>query len=326
MDSTDTLYVLRLAEDSLQKKPQTSWTPYFSVDSIEGVQTIPPRTVTAVDGAGPVIWRVVKTVENAEDRSKDRVRVIFSEKIVDSAGMTITVNTAPSALFNVYLRTAEGDYVLDTVKLSGIANIIGVPGDSIVEFVMTNGSDLGPTNYFSINTGSGIVADKAGGNAPVPDNRKVRVEIVGNTTQQIAAIPNPTRPTFRHTSPGEFNAWHEPQAWRWTRDEGSGAVLRFTLVIRDINDDQRIKIMVKVYDVVGNLVQTTQENDLLNPSGNGTRIPRDAGIYTVDLYWNGSNKNGMAVAPGVYRVVVYLDYASSKYEDVRVYTMVGIGK
>jgi hypothetical protein len=59
---------------------------------------------------------------------------------------------------------------------------------------------------------------------------------------------------------------------------------------------------VKIYDVIGNVVNYVILNNLLKGANT------DSTSVTIDLYWNGANGRGMLVAPGVYRVVAYIDY------------------
>ena len=80
---------------------------------------------------------------------------------------------------------------------------------------------------------------------------------------------------------------------------------------------------LKIYNVVGNVVNWQGPSNILEntntTSGSATKI---------DIYWNGANKKGMMVAPGVYRVVVYLDYPATAVDlpDVRLVSKVGISR
>lgn len=321
VDSTfDSVYVAYFAEDT-STGPQTSWRPYVALSGIEGVATVPPQTHRTIDGAGPVIWEVTKSIKEAEDRTQDRIRVIFSERILSSSGTILPLETVPESLFYVYEKQADGTY--DTIPgvFAGIENLAGVVSDSIVEFVMTNGNDLRSRQYLNIR-GTDLITDKSGqANVPTEDNLKVRVRIVGPPPTKVTSFPNPTRPVFRRESPGTFRAVHEPRARQWALDDRSGTVLTMAVPVPDIGEPQQIEVFVKIYDMVGNLVHEAQNPDLV------AGLARDGGsVQNVDLYWNGSNAKGMPVAPGVYRVVVYLDYASKKHEDARLQTNVGIGR
>ena len=45
-----------------------------------------------------------------------------------------------------------------------------------------------------------------------------------------------------------------------------------------------------------------------------------------NIYWRGLNSAGLPVAPGVYRAVIYIDYASPSHVDTRPSTNVGISR
>jgi hypothetical protein len=63
-----------------------------------------------------------------------------------------------------------------------------------------------------------------------------------------------------------------------------------------------IHCLMKIYDAVGNVVQSA-ENKNFRPDSTSTSNIRQAAVY-----WNGTNAQGMVVAAGVYRVVVYIRY------------------
>jgi hypothetical protein len=312
---TDTVFRLSIAEDSIPPTPQTGWTPYLSLTGLEGVADVPEGTFECTDGAGPVIWRVEKRMPDVDDRSKDRITVIFSEAVFDSDGTLIKLNTPPADLFVAY------DANLDT--LSGMFDgieYLTVVGDSIVEFVMTNNKDLSPNYYMNINWSTHLVIDAAEQNEPHQDNRKVRVTLVNAPPPKAVPFPNPTTPIFSHKPPSVFEARYEPQAWRWVHDDRAGVAVRFTITIPDPTQSRRVRAAAKIYDVVGNLVQSAVEEDLLQ------NVPTDLSVYDVDIYWNGSNSSGMPVAPGTYRMVIYVDYDEPTLEDAKMATNVGIGR
>jgi hypothetical protein len=35
-------------------------------------------------------------------------------------------------------------------------------------------------------------------------------------------------------------------------------------------------------------------------------------VHDMDMYWNGTNQKGMVVAPGIYRVFLFLESSSEK--------------
>jgi hypothetical protein len=297
-----------------------------SLTSMSGAKPGLRNTTLCVDGAGPVIWKVTKTVESANDRHTDRVRVTFSEKVYRD-GKLIEPDSKPIDLFVIYERNSvTGAWDTVKVKLDSIPYLTRI-NDSIVEFIMVNGADLNQGNYMNIDVSTGRISDQETPvNKTQANNRIVRIEVIGNPNTKLVPVPNPTRPTFVHVAAGGFNAWHEPKAINWVKDEGSGAVLRFSVLIPDAADgkDLTIRVSVKVYDIVGNEVNSTYTADLLRVPGHEVSLFSSA--QTIDLYWNGSNRNGMPCSPGVYRAVVYIDYAEPSFPDQRLSTNVGIGK
>jgi hypothetical protein len=83
----------------------------------------------------------------------------------------------------------------------------------------------------------------------------------------------------------------------------------------------KVKGTLKIYDVVGNTVNWGNTDDLFHgvPDNNQT-------APSFDFYWNGLNANGMKCSPGVYRVVIYIDYpGASNISDVKLIKKVGLG-
>lgn len=327
----DSIYVLKFKEDSttVPDQAQTDWRPYISIKGWEDVRRIPlSAKVKCLDGAGPVIWKVEKHSESLTDRTKDKIRVIMSESVLDAEGNSINVNTDPKDLFLVYVWNSK-DQRFDTLHtmLDSIDNLARVVNDSIIEFRMENGKDLSTSHWLNINMTNAQVRMTDGTdqtNNPHVDNRKVQVLPVSPVNPPLIPFPNPSAPTFRREPPGYLSAGHKPVARQWVRDDESGVVLNFPLPIPGTSEDRTIKVYFKIYDAVGNLVNSTTHDDLLatiDATALGT-----SSTYNIDLYWNLSNAQGMPVAPGTYRVVVYVDYSSPKYEDTRMYTNVGVGR
>jgi hypothetical protein len=93
--------------------------------------------------------------------------------------------------------------------------------------------------------------------------------------------------------------------------------------------ETKIRIKVKIYDAVGNPVQSGEQDDILK-SLRPNEDKDSATLYDADIYWNGFSKKKMPVAPGVYQVVIYREYYGSevakKYGDARMIAKVGISK
>ncbi|HUI91243.1 MAG TPA: fibro-slime domain-containing protein, partial [Chitinivibrionales bacterium] len=171
---TDSVFTLYLREDSSTGKPQTAWTPSLSIAGIVGADTIEGFRTT--DGAGPVIWKVTKTIGNTEDRTQDRVTVTFSEKIFDKDGASFKLSNIPGLVFTVWKRNSSGGYDSVPGVLDSILHFATLLNDSTLQFDMLNGKDLTSNEYLSISIDS-QVTDQAHKNYPDDNNRKVPVYI-----------------------------------------------------------------------------------------------------------------------------------------------------
>jgi hypothetical protein len=325
--ASGTRFVLYLHEDSTTRAgvPQTNWRPRITIRGLADAGEI--IDYACIDGAGPVIWRVIKTIYNAEDRRQDVVTVIFSEPIKGANETVFSASkVSPGSVLIVYKPSASG-VGYDTIynALEGISAFTRMVNDSTLEFSMLNGLDITWNNFVNINSLSGQIYDGkvGGGNAPVVDNRKVQVQVVNALPAKVVAVPNPSGPTFAHTGegygPGQLYFKHEPKARDWVRRERAGTVLTFQIPSPQAGDT--VEGYIKIYDVIGNFVIQAETKNAL------ASLPyqSNSSDVTYDIYWNGSNEKGMKVAPGVYRTVVYLTYKSgTKIQKKRLYGSVGI--
>jgi hypothetical protein len=181
---------------------------------------------------------------------------------------------------------------------------------------MKNGRNLGTGNYVNIRNNN-LIRDNAG-NVPPADNQRVRVIIVVGDLFKIIIGP-PARPALDHPEPLTFA--HNINARNWVQNgEGTLISLNDLSIPPNPEDARNVKAYMKIIDVVGNPVNWCETTNMFSsvPSTGGT-APK------MDLYWNGLNNLGMPVAPGVYRVVVYINYPeSAKIPDARVVSKVGI--
>ena len=312
LNRTDSVWVIALKET----KPdlaQTQWTPYVSFDMVSDMGIDSAIGRVAIDGAGPVVWRVTKTITDPDDRSKDIIKVVFSEPVMRSEnGSNLSSADTPSVIFNIWEKDPRDTtkFIVKTLLL-GINNLQSVISDSVLEFITYNNADITSRHYFSIKVvgDSSYISDKVGqGNPPDPENQKVRVMVISEPPNKVISIPNPAKATPDHGPIGSIKVAHDPQAREWVLKEGTGVIFTFNLTIPDsISKNLKIKCIVKVYDMVGNQVVTGETKNLLNS------IPRDVlegqkSVFNVDLFWNGYNSKKMKVAPGVYQVIIYLDY------------------
>ena len=78
---------------------------------------------------------------------------------------------------------------------------------------------------------------------------------------------------------------------------------------------------------MGNLVTESFETDLVSQIQSKIGRTDTQSSFDIDVYWNGSNGRGMTVAPGMYRAIVYVDYAdNANYRDYRQAVNLGIGR
>jgi hypothetical protein len=150
---------------------QTSWTPTLMLTDLARINS---GTTTCADSCPPVIYRAIKTISNAKDRSKDSVKVMFSERIQGPNGATFAITNQPPNTFAVWWGNTT---VSADTLLSGIANFTCIVNDSILYFRMSNRKDLSAQNWMNIETSSIVIRDKLG-NTPASNNRKVPVQII----------------------------------------------------------------------------------------------------------------------------------------------------
>src|SRR5271157_5203946 len=172
---TGTHFVVYLHEQQ-NGIPQTAWRPLVSIWGIQGAPDI--NNLMTKDGAGPVIWMVVKTINNPQDRKQDVVTVIFSEPIAGQGGSQFVWSTVkPSDVFSVYrLNAAQTGYDTLSTMLDSIVSFTQMVNDSTLRFSMTNGNDITTNDYMNIKVAAGQIFD-ARGNAPVFVNRKALVAV-----------------------------------------------------------------------------------------------------------------------------------------------------
>jgi hypothetical protein len=316
---TDSLFSIYLVEPKPGEAgyvyPQTGWTPTITIGGI-GASAL---SHVCADGAGPVVWSVVKTITNTSDRSTDLVTVTFSEPIKSGVN-DFSLSTMPDLVLQVWKHTTTPDGLRDTIvevtnMLDSIPSFVQIDQTkTMLSFTMTNKHDLTTRDYINIvwtDSLKRLTDNKTPANSPAEDNRLVQVVVKGTPAEQIIVTPNPSGPNFTHTSspynngPGEFQLAYNPRARDWVRVDRSGVVLTFNIA-PSINPStglpEKISGYIKIYDMVGNVVQEKTNDDMLPATW------ADSSVHPFDMYWNGSNSRGMRVAPGIYRAVLYLKY------------------
>jgi fibro-slime domain-containing protein len=333
---SDSVWVIKLKENT-EKGPQTDWTPTISIDRNEAMTLDSMPELVAIDGAGPVIWEVTKEIKDIRDRRADVVTIKFSEPVqrATDEGQSLTSSDSLIMMLDVWeaIPNSNGTftYVLVDSMLKNIDNIQST-GDDGLSFLVLNGVDIAPNHRISIrmiiingDTTAYITDRAATPNLPEHTNQMVPVEIIG-APPIIEAAPNPTRPSASHVKPGQLKLEHTLEAKTWAQN-GEGVLVRITLTIDkakwDSTYDNRLPAVMKIYDFVGNIVNRAETKDLLK------KLPKDVqegktSVFPVDFYWNGYNRDGMPVAPGLYRLVVRTDSKNPAYPKKAYVVTVGI--
>jgi len=119
---------------------------------------------------------------------------------------------------------------------------------------------------------------------------------------------------------GTIYASHDPTAVRDIRgkDENGnptakaygGTVFQVPVYVPE-GDGARVRCQLKVYDLAGNLVISGESDDAVRGMEQKGQFP-EKGMH---LYWNGYNSKAMKVAPGTYRMVVYVTYEGNLSDE-----------
>jgi hypothetical protein len=326
---SDSVFTVVLTESN-KSVPQTGWEPSLTMSGVSGMSVVNGYSVQ--DGAGPVIWSIVKTIGGPSDRTQDKVTVTFSEPI-GTNGNDFTPAMPPSGIFHVWEIhvSVNGDTTYTEVPgmLSGITEFFKVEnGGQSVSFYMSNGKDLTTRDYLNIVFDStGRITDKNPPlvNGPVPTNQRVEVTVKSVPAREILVVPNPSVPTFVRQRPGELHLEHQPNGRQWVRQDGGGTVMTFRIAPAT---GEIVTGYLKIYDVIGNIVfsvdSSKSKGGIVPPSWASS----DSSAHDYDIYWNGSNAQGTKVAAGVYQAMLFLKYTdqAGKSRNSRLLGTVGISR
>jgi len=290
---------------------------------------------------------------NGKNISENYIDVAFSEKVMSSdktafgGGNKNGADTkyVPEVLFNMWrqgqnkakmartraLSKTTGDaydgkpFVLryDDNPLVGITKSVYID-ESTVRFYLESEKPIEPPNdYINIRTKDQevnpwdptAVLDMPG-NIPLANNRKVPITFGNEPNENLKAIPNPASPESRPRQvsggytvrPGVIVAVHDREALELIRNP-SGPLIGGTVfeVPVYVPTTGTVKCQLKVYDLAGNLVVAGESNNAASGM--------ETGYSKMHLYWNGYNSKKMKVAPGTYRMVVYISYSNLGKND-----------
>lgn len=307
-------YYLYLEEKGSESVGQTAWTPTISIENLFDVETTKNRLT--IDGAAPVVMEAKKESVDAKDPSKDLLTITLSEKVLHSeTNAKFSPANRPDSIFNVWVINSNNQF--ERVNL--FDNIAGFVSATDISFVikMTNGIDITDKNYINIKDEYRLVIDQLR-NFPSDNNIKRRVKIDPIPGDAIP-IPNPTYASFEHTGPGVLKMVNDEKAIEYAK-EGKGTVIR--VVLPAAIEGETVKGYWKIYDIAGNIVNTSHNDNILDETTTAVR----ASNYYVYLYWNGSNAKKMTVAPGIYKAVLYFVYSKGSQKDLRYVVSIGFKK
>jgi fibro-slime domain-containing protein len=338
---TDSIVILYLKEDIGDSSAQTGWKPIISSDgNIElGLDSILDHT--SIDGAGPVITSVSDKIVSATNRKQDVVTVTFSEPIQRFDNIPLKPTDMPSVMFYVWEKDPQGNFRLRDSILTGIDNIV-VLNDTTISFVMSNGFTLSQWNYFSIKTiissngdTTSLITDKASFNGllnpnyPNGNNVQVKVVIIGDPEHDLKIYPNPASADDRRVPAGTFTVKHDPGAHYYIEKQGGGGIIfSLTFMVPNPSDNVKVRLKIKVYDAVGNPVIYGDDDNILESDISGQSLKLSPGISNIEIYWNLFKLDSYKIAPGMYKVVEYLDYygspKASNYHNSRKTKLFGV--
>jgi hypothetical protein len=338
---TDSVIVIYLKETIGDSSAQTGWKPVINFEgNIElGLDSI--LNHNSIDGAGPVITKVTDKIVSSTNRKLDVVTVTFSEPIQRFDNVPLKATDIPSLLFYVWEKDQQGNMILKDSILAKIDNITFI-NDTTITFVMTNGYVLSQWNYFSIKTAktasgdtTSIITDKAllngilNPNYPNSNNVQVKVLIIGDPDHELKIYPNPASADDRYIPAGTFDLRHDPLAYQKMTKEGYGGIIfSITFMVPDKSENVKVRLKLKVYDIVGNPVISGEESDLTRKNSKNENLNLNKGISKLEIYWNLFKKDKIKLAPGMYKVVEYLEYYgsvnASKYHNTRNGVLFGV--
>jgi hypothetical protein len=311
------VYVHEFQTNQQNPVPQTGWKPLLTIRDISGVENVTDFLTT--DGCPPVVWRAVKRIVS-QNLCQDTVSVYLSEKITGAGGSSFSASNSPQLTFAAWKKDVNDTFNLDTV-LSGINSFARIVNDSILIFSMYRPLggclDLNSDYWINLQSQNPTLFDRKN-NAPAAENRKCRIIVEGSSIGVVVPV-NPAGPSTRYVQTPVLEFKNTPQALQWvTSGPGSGVVVLIQgLTIPEVDAD-KVKGYITIYDQAGNTVNWGSNDRLFDGTSS---LDRDGFVQ----YWNGLNRKGMIVAPGIYRMVIYVDYpGTTGIKDIKKTAKIGM--
>ena len=302
---SDTVFTLYLAEQKTSD-PQSAWRPSVTITGMADING--GDSILCEDGAGPVVWSVTKSITSIGDRKQDLITVIMSEPIAFKNGDALTASIAPGRMFNVWTINNNGDTVILAGFLDSITSMFKVVDPKTVQFYMGNGNDLTDRQLINLRSDTPAVADASPRlNQPVVTNQRVSVKMNTSLPEIVLIVPNPSKPALNRERPGILLCSYNPQARDWVRIDQAGVLMTFKLMPFE-GSSEKIKARLMIYDAIGNQVNSADNGDIIPPEWRSGATT----VHDMNLYWNGTNRQGMTVAAGLYRVFIFLETATQK--------------
>jgi hypothetical protein len=292
---------------------QTALEPPLTFDNSAGtISYITPDLIDDIDvrdGAGPVVDSVVVNVDNVNDRTLDRITIVFSEDVRDSSGNYLTTAySSPEDMFELW--QVVGDSTVPVTDVLEYYTIVSTEDNRVVlQHKQDNKPDSGAvkfqTNYMvslKADTAAGdpVVLRDGRGNPPVPGNEPVDV-IIRGPVGGLQVINNPGKPATEVNPVMEYIPYNKLDTTDFS-DNGRGVIFRVNLLYDDKLEEISWRAMI--YDLAGNLVYHGESDgsietpDEWNPGS----------MEHLNTWWSGCNDRNMAVAPGVYRAVLRVTF------------------
>jgi len=304
--------------------PQTAWKIYYSITNATTLANA--SQVLTTDGAGPVVWKIIRNLKN------NNVRIFLSEKVKNINNNLLTINDNPNLTLNLYFKDPNGVMQPYDFLIASITTYSAI-SDDMLTFILPNNIDLTPYHYMNLEidstlfptaTNNGSVVMDLNSNRPHIDNIKKPVKPEDQLDSMLIG-PNPATAGFIYRDPGYLTLDNDLDAIPIVVEKKIGTIIQVT-----ITPDTSMSATLKIHDMAGNLVSWAHIEDYYNYLKTSINNPLSqlqiASKLTLNYYWNGSNKKGMKVSPGVYRVVFTVDYKNSPLHDVKFIDIVGIKK
>ncbi len=318
-DDSGTEYKL-IIEEVVTETPKTDMRPVLTTTagSKAGFKDVANKQTS--DGVAPVVISAQIHIKDHLNHSNDILTIKLSESVKKADGQKLNVNDIPGVSFSTWYKDPNTSAVTLVTLLDSISGYSSADY-SVVEIRMTNGRLLSTNNLINIRAETKSISDQVG-NFPDSNNVKVPVSVVNKEISVIAG-PIPAVVSFAHTKPGEFKIVHDQEAMEYAKNN-MGIAFRINVPYPEVSKGEKLSCVIKVYDHVGNNVFVSEEENIVPEAMRSQKVDRTD--LQMDIYWNGSNSKGMAISPGIYRIVFYFAYSMNPQNNQKVPLNIGFRK